>query len=80
MVILRVPVAEDDPDLLFVDEPLVVKLEVPVLEFVADLDWVDDDVSLRLCRDVLEGLIVAHIEKVERPEDVSLLLSMGLLL
>lgn len=68
------------PDLLDVEEPVVVPLELHVLDVVADRDGLVEDVSVLLDVEVPDEVVVVHIVHVESPEDVSLRDSIGVLL
>lgn len=52
LVIDRVPVTDELPDLLVVEEPVVVLLEGPVFVDVIDLDELPEDVPDELLFDV----------------------------
>jgi len=80
LVIDRVPVTDELPDLLVVEEPVFVLLEVPVFVDVIDLDELPEDVPVLLVVELTDELLVAQIVHVENPDDVSLRVSIELLL
>lgn len=67
------------PDLLDVEELVVVPLEVNVLDALADRDWLVEDVSVLLDVELSDEVLVVQIVHVETTDDVSLRVSMELL-